>query len=268
MGTGESLKSTLLLILLLSLSCAKNSDDSVTSPTNIDMDKMRWNLSEFPILLKVSANLDVPSQNIVSDVMDVWEAAANINFFNPTEITPALNFTKLSDYYYRDKSVNGVYLATNEVDELGEDSLAVTQIFFTRSTDSSLNTYYHIIHTDIVLNGFHYNFSTDSHDNTTYYLLTLVLHEMGHVLGLGHKGSGIMYPYMSTDDKQDGLSSYDTGLINSKYNPANPFIAGLEADSTSELIGVEVEERILLHLPASRVFSNRILANSFQKKIR
>ena len=265
---GESLKPTLFLFLLLCFSCAKNSDDSVTSPTTIDMDKMRWNLSEFPIQLKVSDNLDVPSQNIVSDVMDVWEAAANINFFNATEITPALNFTKLSDYYYRDKVVNGVYLTSNEVDELGEESLAVTQIFFTRSTDFSLNTYYHIIHTDIVLNGFHYNFSTDSQNNTTYYLLTLVLHEMGHVLGLGHKSSGIMYPYMSTDDKQDSLSSYDVGLINSKYNPANSFIAGIQPESSSEILGVEVEERILLHLPASRVFSNRILANSIQKKIR
>jgi hypothetical protein len=263
---GESLKSTFLLILLLCLSCAKKSDDSVTSPTNIDMDKMRWNLSEFPIQLKVSANLDPTSQNIVSDVMDVWEAAANINFFNATETTPVLNFTRLSDYYYSDKYVNGVYLATNEVDELGADSLAVTQIFFTRSTDSSLNTYYHIIHTDIVLNGFHYDFSTDIHDNANYYLLTLVLHEMGHVLGLGHKSTGIMYPYMSTDDKQDSLSSYDIDLINSKYNPANSFMAGLQPENSSEVLGGEVEERILLHLPASRVFSNRLLANSFQKK--
>jgi hypothetical protein len=265
---GESLKSTLFFLLLLCFSCAKNSDDAVTTPTNIDMDKMRWNISEFPIQLKVSDNLDGTSQNIVSDVMDVWEAAANINFFNATEITPTLNFTKLSDYYYRDKSVNGVYLATNEVDELGEESLAVTQIFFTRSTDSFSNTYYHIIHTDIVLNGFHYNFSTDIQDNATYYLLTLVLHEMGHVLGLGHKSSGIMYPYMSTDDKQDSLSSYDVELINSKYNPANSFIAGIQPDSSSEILGEEIEERILLHLPAARVLSNRILANSFQKKLR
>ena len=263
---GEFLKPTLLFLLLLCLSCAKKSDDSVTSATNIDMDKMRWNLSEFPIQLKVSANLDLDSQNIVSDVMDVWEAAANINFFNATEITPASNFTKLSDYYYRDKGVNGVYLATNEVDELSEESLAVTQIFFTRSTDSALNTYYHIIHTDIVLNGFHYNFSNDSQDNTTYYLLTLVLHEMGHVLGLGHKSSGIMYPYMSTDDKQDSLTSYDTGLINSKYNPISSLVADIQTFRRSDLMTIAAEERILLHLPASRVFSNKLLVNMFQKK--
>ena len=238
----------------------------MTSPTNIDMDKMRWNLSEFPIQLKVSANLDVASQNIVSDVMDLWEAAANINFFNATQETPVLNFTKLSDYYYRDKSVNGVYLATNEVDELTAESLAVTQIFFTRGTDSSSNTYYHIKHVDIVLNGFHYNFSNDAQDNTTYYLLTLVLHEMGHVLGLGHKSSGIMYPYMATDDKQDSLSNYDTDLINSKYNPAISLVAEIESLNRGESFELIAEERILLHLPASRVFSNKLFANTIRKK--
>ena len=63
------LKTTLLFLFLLCSGCAQKTDDSVTSPTNIDMDKMRWNLSEFPIQLKVSANLDVASQNITEIIL-------------------------------------------------------------------------------------------------------------------------------------------------------------------------------------------------------
>ena len=80
-------------------------------------------------------------------------------FFKNLEQTPNLNFAKLSDYYYKDKTVNGIYLSTLPLSELGSGHLAVTQIFFRRSIDSSFETYYEILHTDIVVNGSEYDFS-------------------------------------------------------------------------------------------------------------
>ena len=94
-------------------------------------------------------------------------------FFKNLEQTPNLNFAKLSDYYYKDKTVNGIYLSTLPLSKLGSGDLAITQIFFRRSIDSSFETYYEILHTDIVVNGSEYDFSTDELDDTSYYLATI-----------------------------------------------------------------------------------------------
>ncbi len=210
--------------------------------------------------MKVSDNFDNPSQLLISSALEVWENGASIDFFQDLQVTPNLNFTKLSDYYYNDKTVNGIYLSTVPISELGSGYLAVTQIYFRRSIDSSYETYYEIIHTDIVINGSEYSFSTDELDDTTYYLGRLVLHEAGHVLGLGHQTQGIMYPYMSTDDKQVTLESFDLGLINDKYNPVAS-AARVQVSQLNSMDKADDLERILVYLPVSQYLALKFYQN-------
>lgn len=244
----------LFLVFLLFLGCDKgiNGLEQIKEPILVDMDTMRWKLSDFPIKMKVSQNLDLQSQNLMTDAMDEWERGANINFFQPIETTPLLTFSKLSDFYYKDKTVQGIYLATNKIDELDETNLAVAQVIFFKDTESSAEPFYHIIHTDIIINGYNFSFSTDSSDDNSYYLLTLILHELGHVLGLGHESKGIMYPAMSTYDKQEKLISFDADLINEKYN-------SILAPARKNYLEERNIQRTILFLPVKKFLSNKTL---------
>jgi hypothetical protein len=212
---------SLFCLPLLCISCGKNADDVPINAVDVDMEKMRWKISDFPIQLKMSNNLDLQYQSQVNSVLDEWERSANIDFFDPAETTANLNFSKMSDYYYKDKHVNGIYLARNKVAELVPGVLAVTQIYFETLRDSNSKLYYHILETDIVLNGYDYTFSTDSLDHSTFYFYYVILHEVGHVLGLGHNKTGVMNPFASTDDKTETLTNTETDLLNIKYNITN-----------------------------------------------
>ncbi len=250
----------IFVLILIIASCGKKDEEAPISTDDIDMSKMRWNSSKFPIQMKVSDNFDGPSQILITSALEEWENGASINFFKNLQQTPNLNFVKLSDYYYKDKTVNGIYLSTVPLSELGLGYLAVTQIFFKRSIDTSFETYYEILHTDIVVNGSDYNFSTDELDDTSYYLATMILHEVGHVLGAGHEAQGIMYPYMSTHDKQTILGSFDLDLINEKYNPTVNAVKTQvsQLNSTESTAGVE---RVLLYLPVSQYLALKFYSN-------
>ena len=255
-------KRNLLFCFLLFhfVSCGKaiNDIETISAPVSVDMESMRWGMEDFPLDIKVSENLDNRSQALVGSALDEWERAVNIDFFGPLETTPGLNFSKLSDYYYKDKSVRGIYLAKNKIDELSAQSLAVTQIIFYTNRQSPANPYYHIVHVDIVINGYDYTFSTGPFDNTTYYLLTLILHEVGHVLGLGHQNQGIMYPTLSTLDKQETLTPFDVNLISEKYESLKPILKSAETIKTLSPAPEEIQ-RVLLFLPATPFLANQHL---------
>lgn len=240
-------------ILLLLSSCAKKISES--DGLIVDIASLRWHENDFPIPLKISDSFDNQSKSLILDAMNEWDNAANINFFAPIQTTPNLNFTSIIDYYDKDKSVQGIYLGTIKMDEIGFNTLAATQVFYIRNRDNPYHPYNQIIHVDIILNGYYYEFSNDRIDETTYYLMRLVLHELGHVLGIGHTNVGIMYPYLSTDDKQETLTTSDIELVNSKYNGI-PKTANqntmVESISTPEL------QRIVLYLPASTISSGNL----------
>ena len=241
-------------------SCGKaiNETESNFSPLTVDMESMRWGMEDFPLNIKVSENLNVRSQALIGSSLDEWERAVNIDFFQALETTPVLNFSKLSDYYYKDKLVHGIYLADTKVEELSTPTLAVTQIIFYTNRETPSKPYYHIVHTDIVINGYDYTFSTNPFDNSSYYLLTLVLHEVGHVLGLGHQNQGIMYPSMSTQDKQESLNPFDVNLISEKYESLKPALKSAETIKAYTPEPGELK-RVLLFLPAAPFLANKRL---------
>jgi hypothetical protein len=247
----------LIIFLLFFLSgCGKPINDSerIFNRTDVDMHSMRWDFNSFPLRMKISNNLDLRSQTVVQTGLDEWERAANIDFFTDLVSVPNLNFSKLSDYYYRDKYTNGIYLAEGPVEDLQAPNLAVTQIIFYTNTDDPGKPYYQILHTDIVLNGHEYEFTSSPFDNGAYYLLTLILHEVGHVLGLEHESEGIMYPSMSTLDKQETLTTFDENLIREKYDSNTPPILRTNPiKSSNQYSDVSI---IRLYLPDSKISSS------------
>ena len=248
-----------IVILSFFFGCGKpiNDTERIISRADVDMDSMRWDMSSFPLSIKIAQNLDLRSQAVASAALDEWERGANIDFFTALETTSHLNFSRLSDYYYRDKSTNGIYLSEIPVDELQAPNLAVTQIIFFTNTEIPSKPFYEILHADIVINGYDYEFSSSPFENGAYYLLTLILHEVGHVLGLGHHNDGIMYPSMSVLDKQETLTDFDKSIILEKYRPGiNPGIPSnwyLGVNSTSDL------KIVRLYLPDSKVLPGLVI---------
>jgi hypothetical protein len=252
----KNLSAYFFFVIFFLTGCGKsiNDPERIISRTDVDMDSMRWDSSSFPIMMKISNNFDLRSQTVAQVALYEWERASNIDFFTELGTIPNLNLTKLSDYYYKDKYVNGIYLAQGPVDDLQAPNLAVTQIIFYTNKDNPQKPFYQILHTDIVLNGHEYEFTSSPFDNGAYYLLTLILHEVGHVLGLGHEYQGIMYPSMSTLDKQETLTTFDENLIQEKYDSMNPpVITAPTLNSLNQYSDVSI---IRLYLPDSKISSN------------
>lgn len=111
-----------------------------------------------------------------------------------------------------------IYMATTPMAELS-GYLAVTQIFYSPSTDENGKFYLKMDHVDVIVNEAEYNFSTDPSDTAKYYFGTLILHELGHSLGIGHIQNGIMTNTgMTTEENRVTLNDSEIATIISKYS--------------------------------------------------
>lgn len=94
----------------------------------------------------------------------------------------------------------------------------VTTIAETTTTYDISNTNYYVVDADICINSY-YVFSTASSHSLTDFPTT-ILHEFGHVMGLGHSqyASAVMYATISKGDIKRTLTSDDINGVRYKYN--------------------------------------------------
>ena len=169
----------------------------------------------------------------------------------------------------------GVYKTTSWPDDIPDSALAVTQIFGRRHNLGSPDEYVAIEHADILLNydsqkGYDFD-SVDDIDYTGYDLQTVVLHEMGHFLGLGHiptftkrdsayskmtlsqyKASSVMYPSISSIEERRTPQTRDRNDLYYKYI-SNGAVGGLALTAgvrRYEPKDAGLESRIVLELHA------------------
>jgi hypothetical protein len=104
-----------------------------------------------------------------------------------------------------------VWRENNFPDEFGEGVLAVTISWFFTTGE--------LVDSDIILNGEDFIFSDDLRPRT-FDVYTVVLHEMGHVLGLDHvnKRNTIMYPFIAEAERKF-LSNDDIKGVRAIYPP-------------------------------------------------
>jgi hypothetical protein len=134
----------------------------------------------------------------------------------------------------------GIYKATTWPSDVSEDALAITQLFGRRYNVGEATEYVSIVEADILVNykpGL-YGFTYDTVDNGPGYdLRTIVLHEMGHFLGLQHiptydyrpdsesnlgraayKETSVMYPSVSSIEQKRIPQTKDINALVNKYN--------------------------------------------------
>lgn len=216
------MKIALVLTLLTLVSCkpTKTVDaEATTGNINVSAPYL-WASNAFPKDLRISDSFTASEVANIQEMSNAWEISLkNKNFFTNTNRTPEVSSPTLNLDSLGSDGITGVYKIQNWPKSLSTGALAVTQIFGRRFNVGGPSEFVRIEHADILINEQLYNFRTDSSSVWGYDLRTVILHELGHFLGLGHKyGNTVMVPSISGDTESHTPTSIDINDMAAKYN--------------------------------------------------
>jgi hypothetical protein len=228
----KSLKTFIFLIIFQTtlLSCKQTSSDNqglgiphiVPGGCNIG----KWTGLSSPLNLKMSpefltdfTNTDlVAGLNPLEQMAKAWNDATSPTsvFQIPFNLTSTNGSAALAGH--RDGEF-GIYKSHDWFPGVSTSALAITQFFGIVRSDGNLGTYIDLTHADIIVNYKNFASELTMTGNLAfqYDLPTIVLHEMGHFLGLCHENvsNSIMAPYYFST--QRNLKTFDINKIKALY---------------------------------------------------
>lgn len=182
----------------------------------------KWSNSiSFPLTLKYGTNFSTNELMAIENSANNWNDSVQneIHFF---DIQPSQVSEKVHVDDYNDTEL-GVYKLTKWPTELPPTALAITQIFGEK-IQTSTDTRLEIQHADILVNFENFEFSSNG-GFIGYDLETIIIHEMGHFLGLAHQDSSpetsIMYPTIGQFTDSKIPKEIDISNILAKYSVTN-----------------------------------------------
>lgn len=222
------MKTLLFVPLFLSLlACKATTTESITGGGIGNPNAPHiWGNKTFPKLIYLSEDFTPAEVTNITDMSQSWADALELpsGFFNiqSETVKDKSNLVTSSDAL-RDP-IMAIYRTTKWPSDL-PNALAVTQIFGIRHNTGDSDEYLSISHADILLNyGSYHSFRTNDVQMANHYdLQTVVLHEMGHFIGLGHRGwptdqdSTVMYPTISTSKNKRDPKPIDIIDVADKY---------------------------------------------------
>lgn len=236
-------KAFFLLLFCLILSSCKTQYETVTRLPTVTSSpfsrpsslKARWDLDSLkttPLQLKISDDVlnefypadDINGVNPVEQMMNQWEDTLNyVNLFqHPAITTTEKNYNSLTDFYDNEL---GIYKSNEWYSEAGSGALAITQYYGYRVNKDTPSEYLEIVHADIIL-----NFRDFFNDANPYDLRSVILHELGHFLGLNHQTNfgipSVMHPVLSRGEVKRTLTEYDKTTLKDLY-PLSSFSSSL-----------------------------------------
>ncbi len=113
----------------------------------------------------------------------------------------------------------GIYLHNTWFDSIPNSVLAITVYSGYRRQAGTQEEWIEIVHADIVANNQH-TFSNDPNDGNTYHLPSVLLHELGHLIGLVHQLDGrpaVMAPSLSASESYSTPYLADNQALQSIY---------------------------------------------------
>ena len=212
---------TFLPFFVLAYACVQKTANPETVTGNINASAPYfWAQNAFPRTLRISQAYTGDEPGALREMGTAWETATQNkkDFFNntgsATELSAGFNMDALGS-----DSVNAIYKVTKWPTGLSGTALAVTQLFGRRFNIGSSSEFVQIEHADILVNYDVFDFRTgDPGVAGSYDLRTVILHEMGHYLGLGHKyGQTVMIPSVGQSTKNQAPKSTDITDLTEKY---------------------------------------------------
>lgn len=204
-----------------------------TTPTNPSTTDIRtlWpqNVLETGINISIANNFSDTAIEEIEIQADQWNHShPDYTFLNlPAVLVAPVNSENLNDY---DDGINGVYFSTEWFDDVESNALAITRMSGLRHNIGTSSEYVEILEVDIILNFKYFNFESDGFD-----FKSVVLHELGHFIGVDHSYNpdDVMFPYISTGQSKPTLTANDMVLVQNLYPtdkeygqdlPANMFL--------------------------------------------
>lgn len=191
-------------------------------------DRTRWNPQAFPLDVRISEDFideDYSGNDggVINNLLQAWDAEVGFTFFtNPIVETVNKESTNLSSY--RDSEL-GIYKSSQWFPNVTSNAIAITQWYGINTSDSE-GKFTEVIHADIIVNYRDWNFKIDPDPTVNaYYIPQVILHEVGHLLGLNHLSpafgqDAVMKPYMDYDEQLDELEQTDVDGIVALYQNA------------------------------------------------
>jgi hypothetical protein len=225
MGLNLAVKFILLIGVFSLTSCKELTKTTTTvvpsssSPSVNPNAPSKWPTSSFPLTVKISSSFSAGEQSLIESMGTQWITAGNneLNFFDMTQTTANLNYTNLDSFY---DSEMGVYKSTTWFSSVSAFALAITQFYGYRQNAGTSSEYIQLVHSDVIVNYKNYSFTTDL--SSGYDLPSVILHELGHFLGLYHttdySQSSVMFPSILSRTSERSTYTYDKQSIASKYS--------------------------------------------------
>lgn len=218
-----------MILFAALLSCKKQESGSQSSSAAPNFTGGSCNIGKWPaspVALKMSSefttdytNADlVGGLNPLEQMGKVWNDAVTPTttlLTTPFTATAVTGYNSLSSF--RDSEF-GIYKSHTWFPGVSSGALAITQFFGIVRSSGTLGTYIELTHADIIFNYRDYagdfSFSGNPFD---YDVPTILLHEMGHFLGLCHESNqtSVMAPYYVSTQRT--LKTFDTNKIRGLY---------------------------------------------------
>lgn len=175
-----------------------------------------WTSSRLPLTISVSGDFTSGEKSSLVSGANKWETTANRNFINFSGGSIS-NKDLNSMNSYLDGSIEVHQVNTNA---LPSSSLAVTVFNGTVLNSGTSSEYIRLNDADILFNYNDFVFSTSPVPGE-FDLESVMIHEVGHLLGLNHispsVGNSIMNPSFSSGTTKRNLFSVDSGNIKLNY---------------------------------------------------
>jgi hypothetical protein len=221
---------------------------SSTSAFSEKLPNTKWSSrTSFPLTIHYGADFSPSEISALENSANNWSDSVNneVDFF---DISSSQVVSKENINNYEDKEL-GIYKVSVWPKELPPTALAVTQIFGLKLNAGKSSEYIQIQHADILINEENFSFTTD--DSWGYDLETIILHEMGHFLGLYHDDTSselsIMYPTISRYvDNRHPKEKDITNILNKYSNQgaiseSHQALANLAQEQEGELVTLIME---------------------------